>query len=178
METSKATQAAILYAQNHYSGHHQKGIKFAYNIKDSDTWKGVISFGDTVFLAPMFDKWSGQVYEMQVSLEDGTDKEEAILVALDSLKKEAPHVDLVVCRGIVPLFEYAGRFGDGKQGAFIVNGERLHPKAVKEYGWRKSVLWLREHIDRQATQFDRLAKDMFIHPMTEEMKKRTSVLLD
>lgn len=179
MKISKATQAALLYAQKHYSDTVQKGTKYAFNVWGGDkaVWHGVISFGETTFLSAPFDKWRGQVYEMQAALDEMADRTTAILAALDALREEAPHIDLVTSRADVPgVFEYGGKMGDGRQGAYIVKGERLHPKTVKQYGWRQSVLWLREHIDSEATQFDRQAKDIWLYPMTEQMKQRITAL--
>lgn len=177
MRISKATQAALLYAQKHYSESPQKGVKYAYNIWDNNAWHGVVSFGETNFIATQFDKWRGQVYEMQVALDGEPDIHGAVLAALEALQEEAPHAELVISSIDVPgLFKYCGKLGSGKQGAYLIHGERLHPKMVKEYGWRPSVLWLREHIDEQATQFDKQAKDTWLYPMTEQMKKRIKTL--
>ena len=136
----------------------------------------MVAFGDTRYIAPAYDKWAGQVMEMQISVEDGTDKARAVSMVLDALAQEAPLVDLVVVREPVDGAMYGGQAGSGKQGAYLVNGQRLHYSRVREYGWRDSVLWLREHVDPAARRIEKDATEVWLLPMTEQMRQRVIIL--
>lgn len=87
-----------------------------------------------------------------------------------------PWIDLIICREQYPGFVFVGEFGEGKKGAYIVNNERLNEKTVKQRGWRRSVLWLRENVDDDAVLFERESSALFAFPLTETMGKRIKVL--
>ncbi len=174
LRITESTHQGNDYATRHYDIHPKHKPEYAYAIWDNNLWRGVIMFSKPASAETQFDKWQGQVQEMYIAIERGTDIPAAISLALDALQAEAPFVDVVISRdsranGKLSL---VGRHGDGKKGAYIINGDRIHPKTVRQNGWRPSVLWLREHVDAHTTQFDRDAQDLYAIGLNDRMRER------
>ena len=173
MKARRATLDAVKWACRNYKIGNPS-FDFAYNIYENDQWQGVILFREAE--AGRFDKWKGQVEEIAVAM--AVVIPEAVELAIDQLGKEAPWIDLVISDEQMQGFDYAGKFGNGKQGAYIVDGERYSMNTVKHNGWRQSVLWLRGHIDENAYQFDRDAKNLYLHAMNEQMAERIKMFTE
>lgn len=195
MRISKATPEATRFACMNF--HYAKSVpvcQHVYNVwNDNDEWSGVIIYGGgaTPHIASPFDKWQGQVVELErVALngKQGHGKtSEAVAKTLKALQKEAPWVDLVVSYADMDqghmgtLYQatnwlYAGITNVNQRGAFVVNGKKMHPKTVYSKGWKQSLLWLRENIDENAEEFITLGKHKYLYPMTKEMRKRIQIL--
>ena len=169
-------------------------VQYAYNIwNDADEWCGVIIFGSgaTVNIASPYDKWQGQVLELErVALngKQGHGKtSQAVGLCLKALHREAPFVDIVVSYADLDqdhsgvLYQstnwiYTGLKNENTRGAFIIHGKKVHPKSCHSKGWKQSLLWLRENIDENAEEFITKGKHKYIYPMTKQMRKRLSVL--
>lgn len=173
MRANKASKKAMKYALQHYAGNPPVMPDFAFNLyTDDHQWIGVAAFIQTE--AKRFDKFSGQVWEM--ILATAWKDAEQVRTAVQAFKKQVPYADALISRMQIAGFDYIGMWGSGRQGAYIVHGDRLHPKMVKAMGWRDSVLWLRENIDEKAEQYDRDASDLYFLPLVKSMEQREKLL--
>ena len=195
MRVDKASFAAAKYACLRF--HYAKAVpvtQFPYNVwNDDGEWCGCIIFGGgaTVNIARPYDKWQGQVLELErVALngKQGHGKtSQAVAMCLKALHKEAPWVDLVVSYADIDqghngtLYQstnwiYTGIKNADTRGAFIVFGKKMHPKSVHSKGWKQSLLWLRENVDENAQEFVTKGKHKYLYPMTKDMRKRVEIL--
>lgn len=191
MRISKATKTACDYACKHF--HYAKCVpvvKAAYNVwNDEGEWCGVIIYGPgaNANIAKPFDKYQGQVIELvRVALngKQGHGKtSEALAATIKALKKEIPCVDIIVSYADLDqnhtgiLYQstnwiYTGISNEGKRGAFIVNGKKMHQKSVYSKGWKDSVTWLKENIDPNAEEFITKGKNRYIYPLDKKLRKR------
>lgn len=197
MRISKGSYAAARYACLNF--HYAKAVpvtQYVYNVwNDAGEWCGVIIYGSgaTVNIARPFDKWQGQVVELErVALngKQGHGKtSQAVGMTLKALHREAPFVDLVVSYADIDqghsgvLYQstnwiYTGVKNADTRGAFIVFGKKTHPKSIHSKGWKQSLLWLRENVDPNADEFITQGKHKYVYPMTKEMRKRLSILAE
>ena len=195
MKITKATIEATRYACLFF--HYAKALpvaQYCYNVwSDSGDWCGVIVYGGgaNCHIAMPYDKWQGQVVELERVALNGKQGHnatgQAVSMSLKALKKEAPWVDLVVSyadldqnhAGIIyqaTNWIYTGLMNANLRGAFIVHGKKIHPKTVYSKGWKQSVLWLKENVDPEAEEFITKGKHKYIYPMNRKMRKRCEVL--
>lgn len=195
MRISKATPDAVRYACLNF--HYAKAVpvcQYGYNIwNDNGEWCGVIIYGGgaNMNIASPYDKWQGQVVELErVALngKQGHGKTStAVAMTLKAIHKEAPWIDLVVSyadldqghKGVLyqaTNWVYSGLFNVNQRGAFIIHGKKVHPKTVYSKGWKESVLWLRENVDANASEFITQGKHKYLYPMTKAMRKRIQIL--
>ena len=195
MRVSKGTYSGAEYACLRY--HYAKAVpmcKYIYNVwNDNDEWCGVIIYGmgANKSIASPYDKWQGQVLELvRVALngkQGNGNTSQALGLSLKALHREAPWVDLIVSyadldqnhKGIIyqaTNWVYTGLQNAKTVGAFIVNGKKVHPRSAHSKGWKQSLLWIREHIDPNATEFVTEGKHKYLYPMTKKMRKRIKVL--
>lgn len=195
MKITKATYEAARYACLYF--HYAKAVpvcQYIYSVfNDSGEWCGVIIYGSgaTPHIASPYDKWQGQVLELERVALNGKQGHNctstAVALTLKALKKECPWCDLVVSyadldqnhRGTLyqaTNWIYTGITNANQRGAFIVFGEKMHPKTVYSKGWKQSLLWLRENIDPEAKEFITQGKHKYIYPMTREMRKRAQII--
>lgn len=195
MRITKATYNAAVFACTHY--HYANAVpvcQYVYSIwNDADEWCGVIIFGGgaTVNIAKPFDKWQGQVLELERVALNGRqghgNTSTAVSMALKALHREAPWVDLVVSFADMDqnhngtLYQatnwiYTGIKNAGDRGAFIIHGKKVHPKSVHSKGWKQSLLWLRENVDPQADEFITKGKHKYLYPLNKQMRERVMIL--
>lgn len=195
MRISKGTYEGAKYACRHF--HYSKSVpvtQYIYNIwNDKDEWCGVIIYGSGAnpSIAEVYDKWAGQVIELERVALNGKQghgtTSTAVSLSLKMLKKEAPWVDLIVSYADLDqnhmgiLYQatnwiYTGLANADTLGAFIVRGQKMHPKSVHSKGWKQSLLWLRENVDPKAQEFITKGKHKYLMPMTKEMRKRIEIL--
>ena len=172
MRITKASYDAARYACLTF--HYAKAVpvcQYAYNVyNDADEWCGVIIYGSgaTINIASPFDKWQGQVLELERVALNGKQghgaTSQAVSMTLKALHREAPWVDLVVSYADLDqnhfgtLYQatnwiYTGLVNANSRGAFIIFGKKTHPKSVHSKGWKQSLLWLRENVDPEAQEF-------------------------
>lgn len=195
MRITVASQIAVRYACINF--HYAKCVPIVaigFNVyNDQDEWCGVIcyGFGATPMIASPFDKWQGQVIELvRVALngKQGHGKtSQAVAMTLKALPRYYPAVDIIVSYADLDqnhagiLYQatnwiYAGLVNDGQRGAFIIHGKKMHPKSVHSKGWKQSLLWLRENVDENATEFITKGKHKYIYPIEKRMRKRIEAL--
>lgn len=191
MRLTIATPKAVEYACLKF--HYAKCVPIstlAFNVyNDADEWCGVIiyGFGANYHIAYPFDKWSGQVIELvRVALngKQGHGKtSQAVSMTLKEIPKYLPGVDIVVSYADLDqdhlgvLYQatnwiYTGLTNASSRGAFIVFGKKMHPKSCYSKGWKQSVLWLKENVDPQATEFITKGKHKYVYPIDKKIRKR------
>lgn len=197
MRISRATTEAVNVAcLNFHYARAVPVVQYAYSIfNDFGEWCGVIIFGGgaTPHIASPYDKWQGQILELERVALNGKqghgNTSTAVSMCLKALKKEAPWVDLIVSYADLDqghagiLYQatnwiYTGVKNVGSRGAFIIHGKKMHPKTVYSNGWKQSLLWLREHVDPNAEEFITKGKHKYIYPMNKPMRKRVEILAD
>jgi len=197
MKITRASFEAARYACLHF--HYAKAVpvcQFVYNIwTDAGEWCGVIIYGSgaTIHIADPYDKWQGQVVELERVALNGKQghgqTSTAVAMTLKALKKEAPWIDLVVSYADLDqnhagtLYQatnwiYEGLKNKDSRGAFIIHGKKTHPKTVGSRGWKQSLLWLREHVDPNAEEFITKGKHKYLYPMNKTMRKRVEILAE
>lgn len=195
MRVTVASNEAIRYACLHF--HYAKAVPvigIGFNIyNDDNEWCGVILYGmgATIHIATPYDKWQGQVIELvRVALngKQGHGKtSQALSMTLKEIPKYMPGVDLIVSYadldqdhfGVIyqaTNWIFTGLTNAGARGAFIVFGKKMHPKSVYSKGWKQSVLWLRENVDKNASEFITKGKYKYLYPIDKKMKKRVELL--
>lgn len=195
MRISKAAFIACEYACiNFHYAKRTPVVNCAFNIfNDDDEWCGVIIYGSgaTPHLASPYDKWQGQVLELvRVALngkQGHGNTSKAVSLTLRQLKKYRPWCDLVVSYAdldqnhVGTLYQatnwvYTGVVNADTRGAFIVYGEKMHPRSVGGKGWKQSLLWLRENVDKDAKEFITNGKHKYIYPLNKKMCQRVKLL--
>lgn len=195
MRISLATPAAYEYACKHFHySHSVPTVSAAFNVfNDDDEWAGVVIYspGATPNIASPYNKWQGQVLELvRVALngKQGHGRtSEALAMTLKAMKLMFPWVDLIVSYADIDqshtgiLYQstnwiYTGISNANTRGAFIIHGKKTHPKTCHARGWKQSLLWLRENIDPDATEFITAGKHKYLYPMTKQMRKRIMLL--
>lgn len=195
MRISKATPAGCRWACLKF--HYAKCVpvlEYCYNVwNDNDEWCGVIIYGSgaTPNIASPYDKWQGQIVELERVALNGKQghghTSTAVAMTLKALHREAPWIDAVVSYADIDqnhsgtIYQatnwiYTGVNNANTRGAFIVNGKKMHPKSVHSKGWKQSLLWLRENVDKNAEEFITKGKNKYLYPMTKEMRKRLEIL--
>lgn len=195
MRVTKATYEAAQYAcENYHYAQCTPVCQYIYSIyNDANEWCGVIIYGSgaTPHIASPYDKWQGQVVELERVALNGKqghgNTSTAVAMTLKALHREAPWIDIVVSyadldqnhQGILyqaTNWIYSGLTNKDTRGAFIVHGKKLHPKTVHSKGWKQSLLWLRENVDKDAEEFITKGKHKYLYPMTKQMRKRIEIL--
>lgn len=195
MRISKASYEAARYACLYF--HYAQAVpicQYMYSVfNDAGEWCGVIIYGigATPMIARPYDKWQGQVVELERVALNGKqghgNTSTAVAMTLKALHHEAPWVDMVVSYADMDqghmgtLYQatnwiYTGLTNANTRGAFIVHGKKMHPKSVHSHGWKQSLLWLRENVDPEAEEFITQGKHKYVYPMNKAMRKRLQVL--
>jgi hypothetical protein len=195
LRISIATPEAYDYAcKNFHYARCTPTVGEAFNVfNDADEWCGVIIYGSgaTVNIASPYDKWQGQVWELERVALNGKqghgNTSKAVAMTLKALKKRRPWLDLVVSYADIDqnhkgtLYQatnwvYTGIKNADSRGAFIVHGKKMHPKSCHSKGWKQSLLWIRENIDPDAEEFITKGKHKYLYPMNKATRKRIEIL--
>lgn len=195
MRIRKATFEAAKYACLNY--HYAKAVpvcQYIYSVyNDKDEWCGVVIFGGgaTPNIGMPYDKYQGQVVELERVALNGKqghgNTSTAVALCIKALHREAPWIDLIVSYADLDqghlgvLYQatnwvYVGLTNANQRGAFVVHGKKMHPKSVHSKGWKQSLLWLRENVDKDATEWITKGKHKYLYPMTKPMRKRIKIL--
>lgn len=183
---------AVKYACMNY--HYAKRVPIsavAFNVYEDGEWCGVIvyGYGANPYMPEMFDKWPGQVLELvRVALNGKQNTtSECIALSLKKLKKYCPLVDLVVSyadideghTGVIyqaTNWLYLGVANEGVKSDFTIKGKSMHTRSVGAKGWKCSLEWIRENIDKNATQKVTKGKHKYIYPLNKKMRKKVKKL--
>lgn len=192
MRLTNASPYAIRYACQHY---HYTGstpcVQYGYNIYNAaGEWCGVVCFGGGAnnHIGCPYGLCQGEVLELVRVALNGKQAttSQCVAGALRKLHQENPIARLVVSYADIDqghtgtIYQatnwiYEGVKNCGARGAFIVNGQKMHPKTVHSHGWRQSLLWLREHIDPEAQEIKTAGKHKYLfsfdRKLTKELQK-------
>lgn len=187
IELRKATPKAIRYAcLNFHYAKSVPSVQYAYNVYEGGQWCGCILFGGgaTPNIATPFDMVQGEVLELvRVALNGKqTTTSECVAASLRQLHKDAPQIKLVVSFADADQEHYGtiyqatnwiylGAFLENERGAFIINGKKMHPKTVYSKGWKQSVEWLRQNVDKNAEEFRTKGKRKYIFVFDKKLRK-------
>ena len=188
-----ASPRAVEFACRYY--HYAESIPAAalaysvFNKKNEFCGVVVFGYGATPNIVRPYNKWQGQVAELvRVALngkQESTSK--ALAVSLKLLKRDAPLVDIVISyadkdqshAGTIyqaTNWIYTGLQNENTRGAFIVNGQRMHPRSVGAKGWVQSLEWLKINIDSEASEFITEGKHKYVFPMNDKARKLLELL--
>lgn len=185
----KATAEAVRYACLKY--HYSRCVpssSYSYNVyNEQGEWCGVILFGNgaTPHIATPFGLAQGEVLELVRVALNGKQPctSECVGAALRRLHADAPQVKIVVSYadadqnhlGIIyqaTNWIYLGLNGAGDRSAFIINGKKVHPRTIGSSGGVQSLQWIREHLDKNATEFRTKGKNKYIYVFNKRLRKK------
>lgn len=191
MRISVATPKAIRYACMKF--HYAKAVpsvQYGFNIfNDNDEWCGVICYGGGANnnLPKSCGMCAGEVLELvRVALngKQGHGKtSQAVALSLRHLRKINPIIKMIVSYAdcdqdhVGTIYQatnwiYLGRMNEGTKTTFIIHGKQYHPRSVNAKGWKQSVPWLKEHIDKNATQLTSLGKRKYVFCYEKRLRKK------
>lgn len=108
---------------------------------------------------------------------------QAVGMALRQLHRDDPLVRLVVSYAdcdqdhMGTIYQatnwlYLGRCNEGERGAFIINGQKVHPRSVGAMGVRQSIEDVRARLDPNAEVFVTRGKRKYVYPFDKRLRKR------
>lgn len=187
-----ANQSAIHYAcMNFHYAKRVPVVAIAFNVYENEHWCGVICYGwgANPHIAEIYDKWNGQVLELvRVALNGKqTTTSECLSASLREIKNYAPCLDLIVSyadadqehKGIIyqaTNWIYVGLMNEGSKSNFIIYGKKIHPRSVGAKNWKVSLEWIKQNIDKSATQETTKGKHKYLFPLNKKMRKQIGVL--
>lgn len=71
---------------------------------------------------------------------------------------------------------YTGLMNDGNRSAFIINGNKTHPRTIGLAGGIQSLSWVRTNMDANAQEFITQGKHKYLYPLDNEMRKQIEPL--
>jgi len=187
-----ANSSAVSYACLNY--HYAKRIPvvaIAFNVYEDNDWCGVICYGwgANPHIADIYDKWNGQVLELVRVALNGKQKttSECLAASLKEIKKYAPALDLVVSyadvdqehKGIIyqaTNWTYVGLMNEGVKATFVIHGKKMHPRSVGAKNWKVSLEWIKQNVDKNATQEVTKGKHKYLYPLNKKMRKQIEPL--
>lgn len=189
MKITSASPLAIRHAclTFHYA-QAVPAVQYGYNIyTDDGEWCGVICFGSgaTPRIGSPYELFQGEVLELTRVALNGkqTTTSQCVAAALRELRKDSPITRLVVSYAdidqghIGTIYQatnwiYEGVKNEGDRGAFLIHGQRMHPRTVYSKGWRQSVTWLRENIDPDAQEIRTAGKHKYLFCFDRKTRKK------
>lgn len=185
----RATPEAVRYAcLNYHYAHVCPSASFAYNVyNQGGEWCGTIIFGvgASPNLCVNVGVERGEALELVRVALNGKQlcTSECVAAALRQLHKDAPQIKIVVSfadcdqqhYGIIyqaTNWIYLGEKEVGKRSAFIIHGNKMHPKTLHSRGWVQSVSWLRENIDPNAQEVKTKGKRKYIFVFDKRLRKQ------
>ena len=185
----KASAKAIKYACLNF--HYAKCVpssSYAYNVyNENDEWCGSILFGcgATPMIAKPFGMSQWEVVELVRVALNGKQPctSECVAAALRKLHEDAPQIKIVVSfadadqNHIGTIYQatnwiYLGLKNAGERSAFIINGKKTHPRTIGSAGGVQSLEWVREHLDKNATEFRTKGKQKYIFVFNKKLRKK------
>ena len=180
MKLTNASAKAIRYAcKNFHYSQSVPSVQYGYNIyNDNDEWCGVVCFGSGAnnHIGTAYDLCQGEILELvRVALNGKQNKtSQCVAAALKELHRQNPLVKMVVSyadldqnhKGIIyqaTNWLYEGITMKNSRCAFIIFGERTHPRTVTARGWKNSLQWLKENVDADVEAVTGKGKHKYIY---------------
>lgn len=189
MKLTNASPYAIRYAcENFHYSRSVPTVQYAYNVyNDTGEWCGAVCFGGgaTPNIGTAYGLCQGEVLELTRVALNGKQlaTSQCVAGALRELHRQDPIARLIVSYADVDqghtgtIYQatnwiYEGLKNKGDRGAFIVHGQRLHPKTVYSRGWRQSVAWLQENVDPDASLVRTAGKHKYLYCFDRKLAKK------
>ena len=189
MKLTIATPKAIRYAcQNFHYSKSVPSVQYGFNIYNANNeWCGVICYGGGAnpHIGKPYGLCQGEILELvRVALNGKQHKtSQCVAATLRKLHQINPLVKVVVSyadmdqghNGIIyqaTNWLYEGIKSKGERCAFIVNGERLHPKTVYSKKWKESVIWLQQNVDQNAEVVISKGKHKYLYFFDKKLLKK------
>lgn len=197
MRLSIATPQAIRFACMKY--HYAKAVPssaIAYNVFNSkDEWCGVIIYGggSNNHIGCEYNLVQGQVLELVRVALNGKQEitSQALAMSIKQVKKDFPLCKLLISYAdcdqdhLGTIYQatnwiYCGcKYENAKDGAFIVNGKKIHSRTVSALQSKLGGLkegqsrleFVREHYSKDAIAHITKGKRKYLFPITKDMKK-------
>lgn len=189
MRVTIASPKAIRYACHNF--HYSKSVpsvQYGFNIyNDADEWCGVVCFGGGASprLGKHYGLYHGEVLELVRVALNGKQQttSQCVAMCMRELHRINPLVRLLVSfadidqghKGTIyqaTNWIYEGVTLQNERCAFIIHGEKMHPKTVYSKGWKQSLPWLQEHIDKNATEFCGKGKHKYIYCFDKHLARK------
>lgn len=187
IKVTRATPKAYRYAcMNFHYAKAVPAVKYAYNIYEDDAWCGCIIFssGATPNIGHFAGLVQGEILELVRVALNGKQKttSECLAAALRQLHNDAPEVKMLVSfadadqNHFGTIYQatnwfYLGLTMEGELSAFIVRGQKMHPKTAHSKGWVQSIDWIKENIDPNAEEFITKGKRKYIMCFDKRFRK-------
>ena len=193
MKLTNATPQAIRYACHnfHYSGS-VPTVQYGFNAyNDAGEWCGVICFGSGAcpYIGAPYGLCQGEILELVRVALNGKQlaTSQCVTAALKELRQQSPIVRMVISYADIDqghtgtIYQatnwiYEGIKNAGDRSAFVIHGQKMHPKTVYSRGWRQSSEWLQENVDPCATMLRTKGKHKYIFCFDKHMRQKLKQL--
>ena len=187
----RATPEAIRYACVNF--HYAKSVpsaQYAYNVyNDCGEWCGVIIFGcgASHYAAKCLGYNVGEVLELVRVALNGKQActSECVAAAIRRVQADAPMVKCLISyadqnqghQGIIyqaTNWIYLGdtsKTSNSKPDAYLIFGEKIHPRSVGAKGWKQSLKWLKENVDPNAQEIWGKPKHKYIFVFDKKKRR-------
>lgn len=189
MKITNASAKAIRYAcKNFHYSQSVPSVQYGYNIyNDNDEWCGVVCFGGGAnnHIGTAYDLCQGEILELvRVALNGKQNKtSQCVAAALKELHRQNPLVKMVVSyadldqnhKGIIyqaTNWLYEGTTMKNSRCAFIIFGEKTHPRTITARGWKNSLQWLKENVDADVEAVIGKGKHKYIYCFDKKLFKK------
>ena len=175
----------------HYSRRMPKSKMVRVGAWENEKYIGcvIFSYGATPQIGSPYNLTQFEVCELtRVALaEHETPTSRIVAGAIRMLRKQSPGIRLIVSFadgeqnhiGIIyqaTNWIYAGTTKPGRVG-FVINGIKRHTRTIGSMpGGIQSLLWVREHLDRDATEWNGVEKYRYLFPLDDAMRKQIEPL--
>lgn len=131
----------------------------------------------------MYGLFQGEIIELVRVALNGRQKftSEAVSASLKLVKNDAPKTRVIVSfadqnQGHLGVIYQATnwKYVGSRRGAleFIVNGKRMHYRAVLHRGWKNQEKWLRENVDKDAIAVRGGDKHKYLYFLDKRLEKK------
>lgn len=185
-----ATHKAAKYAcENwHYSRSMPVGKLVKVGVWESKEFVGVVIFsrGANRYLVSPYGLRMAEGCELtRVALkEHNTPVSRILSIAIKMLKTSNPNLRLIVSYSDKDQNHHGGIYqatnwvydkfcSQKSRSAFIIRGEKTHPKTVHSMGVIQSIREIRKHLDPNAEEFFSKGKHRYLMPLDAEMRSKS-----
>ncbi len=189
MRLTIANAKAIKYAcLNFHYAKSVPSVQYGFNVyNDDDEWCGVICYGGgaTPNIGKPFGLAQGEILELVRVALNGKQKttSECVSASLKELHRANPLIQMVISYADIDqehagtIYQatnwlYLGRMNENTRSAFVINGKKTHPRTIGSMGGTQSLQWVRENLDKNATEFISKGKHRYIYCFNKKLRKQ------